>query len=98
MELLAASYCTKSEALFTPFVLPVIDAAVSFALPGIGGMPFGSEAAGFAPGRGGIPLGRGLAPFYLVESYAADVLISCSLMIEMVFDLSLYSFSLEVSC
>ena len=61
-------------------------------------MPFGSEAAGFAPGRGGIPLGRGLAPFCLVESYAADVLISCSLMIEMVADLSLYSFSLEVSC
>ena len=72
-------------------------AAVSFALPGIGGMPFGSEAAGLAPGRGGIPLGRGFAPFCLVESYAADVLISCSLMIEMVADLSLYSFSLEVS-
>ena len=98
MELPRASYYTESEALFTPFVLPVMGAAVSFALPGIGGMPFGSEAAGLAPGRGGIPLGRGFAPFCLVESYAADVLISCSPVIEMFADLSLYSFSLEVSC
>ena len=98
MELPRASYYTESEALFTPFVLPVIGAAVSFALPGIGGMPFGSEATDLAPGSGGIPFGRGFAPFCLIESYAADVLISCSLMIETFTDLSLYSSCLEVSC